>query len=839
MMQLLIKNSILMSFVILLFLLLRKLFFKRYSATWRYYTWLPVILGLLIPFRPAFDLFPASIKPPVQLMIPAPPPAAKAQPEPESIHKNTEEPLPNLPAEPEPAITGKVVFHWTTLVNTVWAAGFLLFLLYCLIKHRKFIKAVRRWSYDENGAAISGLLNEARLEAGIHKNVEVKICKIVSTPMLTGFRKPVILLPSCHFEPDELELILRHELTHYRRKDLWYKALLLLANAMHWFNPFVFFMVRAATADCEISCDEAVLKDKDRKQRMLYGETILRLMEQHSDVSTLFSTSFKGGIKVMEKRMDSIMDSTKKKAGIFMLCVVMACTVLTGMASPEAAQNQLKSPAVNADTDMETVTIRNKTWYIIDTEAQLTSIGSEKYPLSGNYILNADITLTKDWIPIGTYDAPFTGSFIGNGYEIIDLTIKDPEIQYIGMFAFVYNANIGNVILRNPDIESAFQKGDSISPFVVFGWGNSNIYDNKIINDNSHSSRTESLSESFEKYKDYHVIYDADQDAVFYNGKRVKLFVEFKTEKADSFSYAFDLCYRDSNTDSTLYLEAVKDKNGKVTGIRLLNKEIARDLLEEMEEARPQMSSGQEQAIDLENRGETDGNKTSSYKEDLSKSFEPYSACQVIYNKAQNAVYYNGKRVKLFVDFGTAYAFDFYFQDGNTDSTLYLEAVKDKNGKVTGIGLLDEEIARNLLEGHMSSDYQKKPSVPEQSYHYLTLNGTSILEQYGITATDNGITKDKVPNDIKTWLSQCDKKQGAYTLTNKTTDGYTTYVYYNGGGHYPYRITADDGSIGIYWYSQSTLASDGDYSLMCLKAPKEYKNIALYLDDVFLENRTD
>lgn len=134
---------------------------------------------------------------------------------------------------------------------------------------------------------------------------------------------------------------------------------------------------------------------------------------------------------------------------------------------------------------MGTATIKGETWYLIETEAQLRSIGSKAYPLSAKYLLNANITLSKkeDWIPLGTFDVPFTGSFIGNGYEIIDLTIKDISVKVIGMFAYAKNANIGNVILRSPDIESAFQKGDSIAPFVVFGLGDNEIYGNQIVDD--------------------------------------------------------------------------------------------------------------------------------------------------------------------------------------------------------------------------------------------------------------------------------------------------------------------------------------------------------------------
>ncbi len=64
----------------------------------------------------------------------------------------------------------------------------------------------------------------------------------------------------------------------------------------------------------------------------------------------------------------------------------------------------------------------------IFTEEQLAAIGSTykgvSYPLDGSYVLMNDITLTKDWVPIGSKDKKgFYGSFNGNGHKIINMTI--------------------------------------------------------------------------------------------------------------------------------------------------------------------------------------------------------------------------------------------------------------------------------------------------------------------------------------------------------------------------------------------------------------------------------
>ena len=66
--------------------------------------------------------------------------------------------------------------------------------------------------------------------------------------MTLGLLRPVIVLPPEVPEAD-LPLILRHELCHIRRRDLWYKGVMLLANAVHWFNPLVWRMAGQAGRD--------------------------------------------------------------------------------------------------------------------------------------------------------------------------------------------------------------------------------------------------------------------------------------------------------------------------------------------------------------------------------------------------------------------------------------------------------------------------------------------------------------------------------------------------------------------------------------------------------------
>lgn len=94
-------------------------------------------------------------------------------------------------------------------------------------------------------------------------------------------------------------LILRHELVHHQQHDLWYKLVLLVANAVHWFNPLVYLLIGQANRDVEQVCDEKVVANQDMAYRKAYSMTILQAMSNSRGIalSTYLSKEAQNGKK--------------------------------------------------------------------------------------------------------------------------------------------------------------------------------------------------------------------------------------------------------------------------------------------------------------------------------------------------------------------------------------------------------------------------------------------------------------------------------------------------------------------------------------------------------------
>ena len=67
--------------------------------------------------------------------------------------------------------------------------------------------------------------------------------------------------------------------------------------------------------------------------------------------------------------------------------------------------------------------------------------------------LSRSRALASNWTPVGTEEAPFTGTFDGNGYTIKNLTLVESEAKegkaFIGFFGYAKNATIKNVTFEN------------------------------------------------------------------------------------------------------------------------------------------------------------------------------------------------------------------------------------------------------------------------------------------------------------------------------------------------------------------------------------------------------
>lgn len=305
-----------MSFITLMYMIALPVLSRRYSPKWCYLVWLAISIGWLIPFRPLIELPVLPMERSQSQLIPTQSPLIDS-------------PLPVISSGNTELLSNASSISIWELVFLIWIIGVFTMLTYHLLRHRHFLKMVTRWSETVDSPEIITLLNSLKKEQQIVKNIHYKVCSVIASPMMVGYFHPVILMPPIKLSDKELTLILRHELIHYKRKDIWSKTMLLAATILHWYNPVVYFLAKATSLQCEISCDALVLKQEDKQTRIQYGETILSVIPCVNSQQTILSTNFYGGKKEMKRRILSMLDDNKKKSGIFLFILAALSIMLT------------------------------------------------------------------------------------------------------------------------------------------------------------------------------------------------------------------------------------------------------------------------------------------------------------------------------------------------------------------------------------------------------------------------------------------------------------------------------------------------------------------------------
>lgn len=163
----------------------------------------------------------------------------------------------------------------------------------------------------------------------------------LKSPCLISLRHPLILLPDTHYvwegETQELKNILRHDLIHVKRRDLFFKWLAVIVSCLHWFNPLMPLMRRRLAFYCELSCDEAATRTLSLRDKQSYGATLLHFACASPSISPL-TTAMCQEKKELKERLESIMnDRHNTKAHVIcslaLFLVIIALAVVIGPGS--------------------------------------------------------------------------------------------------------------------------------------------------------------------------------------------------------------------------------------------------------------------------------------------------------------------------------------------------------------------------------------------------------------------------------------------------------------------------------------------------------------------------
>jgi len=286
----LLRTSIEASILILAVLGLRMMLGTRLSPAWRIGLWMLVGMKLILPaFIPAgFGLggwFPRSasmanayspdLPSASSFATPAITPTAPIQVVASGLPTHSRS---DISQASDIRLPPFVIRHFAL---AAWLMGSAAVLLMAFARQRRFDSVLRRRPRTTSPylrALVASLVHKA----GVKKPVSLVLMPAGTTPAMVGIRQPKLLLPEdweSRFDDRSLRHVVLHELLHVKQRDLFWNWAAIAVQALHWFNPLVWFVVSRFQADRELRCDAGALALLSPAERLDYGHTLLRIQE--------------------------------------------------------------------------------------------------------------------------------------------------------------------------------------------------------------------------------------------------------------------------------------------------------------------------------------------------------------------------------------------------------------------------------------------------------------------------------------------------------------------------------------------------------------------------------
>lgn len=201
--------------------------------------------------------------------------------------------------------------NYKDMILYIWIIGAITLLLMKFIPYIRFKSSILRNSTIVDKENIVKLFNKCKGELNINTNIKLRTCSRVGSPMLIGIFNPMVVISNIDEDHKRLKMILMHELNHHKRRDLIIKAISLIINAIHWFNPLTFILLREIDKYCEYSIDEIVVEEMDINDRKYYGETILNVASSFRFKKPSLTTAMGSSGKQLKTRLENMIYSFK------------------------------------------------------------------------------------------------------------------------------------------------------------------------------------------------------------------------------------------------------------------------------------------------------------------------------------------------------------------------------------------------------------------------------------------------------------------------------------------------------------------------------------------------
>ncbi|HEX6084635.1 MAG TPA: M56 family metallopeptidase [Thermoanaerobaculia bacterium] len=244
----------------------------------------------------------------------------------------------------------------------IWLAGVALLSARLLVS---WIRARRLARYGAQPAAPELQLMAIRLSDALGLRGAVKLLQsaAVEVPSVIGSLRPVVLIPASALTgltPEQIEMVLAHELAHIRRHDFLVNLLQAVVETLMFYHPAVWWMSRRVRIERENCCDDLAVAVCGNP--IQYARALTRLEELRVSSMTVVVAANGGSLierirRIAAGRAEGTLSSSRWAAALAMLAVLViavAVPTLPALAerNEEKKKNEAKAEAASSQIDV-------------------------------------------------------------------------------------------------------------------------------------------------------------------------------------------------------------------------------------------------------------------------------------------------------------------------------------------------------------------------------------------------------------------------------------------------------------------------------------------------------
>lgn len=308
----------------------------------------------------------------------------------------------------------------------VWIFGMIISIAIKVTSYRNFIKYISFGNSEIVDESILEVFDDVFIELNIKQNVNLYKNKNITSPMLIGITKSSVVIPESYDNFNSLRIIFKHELIHFKRKDILYKWATQFVSSVHWFNPIVYFVCRDIDRLCEISCDELVLKNSSSNERNTYGNALISIAALGTTYKNdIASTTMYEDKKILKNRLNFIANyNDLNRVSINISFLIISFLIFMSL------------------------TIGGKDFVFKNSYSYSNNLNYYEYPVFYRYVNSIDGNIYSN------IESKKVQEYINSGYiSIIDYYIEDklyPSSNEQGYFDVFDNSSISiNISIQN------------------------------------------------------------------------------------------------------------------------------------------------------------------------------------------------------------------------------------------------------------------------------------------------------------------------------------------------------------------------------------------------------